>query len=393
MMKPLPPKKNRKEIYEDEYNASKIGGKTFFPDILVRDAIVALVIVTAIIILAILLPAHTEPPADPTSTTYNPRPEWYFLFFFYFLKLFPGYLEPVAAIVVPVIAILVLVLIPFFDRRSERRYSQRKIMLTGGIVAMLVFVALEVGGVISAPSRPAGEESHLVQEGRKVYEEVNCSYCHAINGIGGAVGPDLSNIGGQLTKEQLTVYLQNPDAMVPDTLHPKLLFTSDELDALVAYLLTLGAPVNYSSQAPNLFTQYCLSCHMLNGQGGNIGPDLSNVGDRRSLNFIFSFTSDPTSVIPGTTMPAFKDILTKAQIEDIAAYLANQKGSATPAPPPPTGITSPPAVPHELVGRQDCLACHETGVGRAPRVPSDHIGRTNDMCLTCHNTKTDDSSE
>ena len=83
-------------------------------------------------------------------------------------------------------------------------------------------------------------------------------------------------------------------------------------------------------------------------------------------------------------MPNFKDSLTRAQIEDIAAYLANQKGPAAPAPPPPPGLTSPPAVPHDLEDRLDCLACHETGVGRAPRVPIDHTGRTNGMCLTCH---------
>jgi menaquinol-cytochrome c reductase cytochrome b/c subunit len=378
-----PPGKNRKEKYEEEYNASKKGGESFFPDTIVRDAIIALIIVAVIFILAALSPAQTEPPADPTSTTYNPRPEWYFLFFFEFLKLFPGFLEPVAAIIIPLIVIILLVLIPFLDRRLERRYSRRKGMLATGIIVIMAFAALEVGGAVSAPSRPAGEESPLVQKGRQVYREVNCSYCHSINGVGGAIGPDLSSIGGQLDKEELTVYLQNPDAMVPETLHPKLLFTSDELDALVAYLLTLGAPVNYSAQAPELFAQHCLSCHELNGQGGHIGPDLTGIGDRRSLSFIESFTSNPSSVISGSTMPAFNKTLTREQIDDIAAYLASQK-VGSPAPPPPPGMTSAPEVPHVIEGRGNCLACHESGVGLAPRLPSDHAGRTNDMCLTCH---------
>jgi mono/diheme cytochrome c family protein len=390
------PEKTRKEKYEEEYNASKKGGESFFPDTLVRDAVIALLIVAVIFVLAALLPAQTEPPADPTSTTYNPRPEWYFLFFFQFLKLFPGFLEPVAAIIIPLIVIVLLVLIPFLDRRLERRYSRRKRMLTTGIVIVMAFIALEVGGAVSAPARPAGEESLLVQKGRQVYREVNCSYCHSINGVGGAIGPDLSEIGGKLNEEQLTVYLQNPDAMVSDTLHPKLLFTSDELDALVAYLLTLGAPVNYSAQAPELFSQYCLSCHALNGQGGHIGPDLTDIGDRRSLSFIESFTSDPSSVISGSTMPAFKKSLTREQINNIAAYLASQK-AGSPAPPPPPGMTSAPPVPHEIEGRQNCLACHEIGVGRAPRIPNDHTGRTNNVCLTCHtvgaDNEIDDESE
>ncbi|MFH1646961.1 MAG: c-type cytochrome [Chloroflexota bacterium] len=383
-MRPRPPAKTKKEIYEEEYNASKKGGETFFPDTLSRDAIVALIVVAAIFVLAVVLPAHSEPPADPTSTTYNPRPDWYFLFFFQFLKLFPGYLEPVAAVIIPTIAILVLVLIPFLDRRLERRYSRRKPMLAAGILVVLLLGAMEVGGALSAPSRPAGEESHMVQAGREVYREVNCSYCHGVGGVGGAVGPDLSNIGGELTEEQLTVYLKNPNAMVPDTLHPKLLFTDEELQSLVAYLLTLGAPVSYTAQAPVLFQQNCSSCHMISGQGGTLGPDLTTVGDRRSVNFLESFTSDPKSVFAGSTMPAFKDIITSEQIKDIAAYLANQKGGAPPPPPPPPGMTSPPGVPHEVEGRENCQACHETGVGRAPRIPNDHTGRTNEMCLSCH---------
>jgi hypothetical protein len=42
-----------------------------------------------------------------------------------------------------------------------------------------------------------------------------------------------------------------------------------------------------------------------------------------------------------------------------------------------------PSIPHGLDGRADCLSCHGTGTG-APRVPSDHAGRTNDQCQGCH---------
>ena len=380
-----PPVKSRKEIYEEEYNASKKGGEMFFPETLVRDAIVALLVVAAIVALAIILPARSEPAADPTSTTYNPRPEWYFLFFFEFLKLFPGYLEAVAAVVIPTIAILVLVLLPFFNRSPERRWSRRKAMIGAGVV---VVIFLAVAGALSAPAKPAGEESRLVQAGRDVYNQVNCSYCHSTAGVGGAVGPDLTSIGAKLTNEQLTVYLKNPDAMVPNTLHPKLLFTEEELQALVAYLQTLGAPVIYTAQAPVLFEKNCSSCHRISGQGSTIGPDLSTVGDRRSINFLESFTSDPKTVFAGSTMPAFKDKLTQEQVHDIAAYLVNQKGAAQPQahPAPPPGVTTPLRIPHNIEGRETCLVCHDTGVGRATVIPSDHTGRTNDMCLTCHKT-------
>ncbi len=44
----------------------------------------------------------------------------------------------------------------------------------------------------------------------------------------------------------------------------------------------------------------------------------------------------------------------------------------------------PPFIPHPLEGRDECLACHETGVDGAPQVPDDHADRTNDMCPVCH---------
>jgi sulfur oxidation c-type cytochrome SoxX len=323
------PNKSKKEIYQEKYEASKQGGETFFPDTLVRDAIVALFVVLVIVTLAIVFRAPLEAPADPTSLTYNPRPEWYFLFFFEFLKLFPGWLEPVAAAIIPIVAVLLLMIIPFLDRGLERRWSRRKAMLGAGVLVVLILVVLEVLGAMSAPAVPAGEQAPLVQAGREVYRERNCSYCHSIHGVGSNIGPELGNIGGELSDEQIATYLENPDLMVPETLHPKFLFTPEELDALVAYLSTLGEQVSYSPQAVELYQENCSACHIINGEGGALGPELSTVGERRSLAFLEDFIRDPKAVLPGATMPSYKDSLTPEQIQDIAAYLYSLKGSSS----------------------------------------------------------------
>ena len=324
-VKDTTPKKSRKDAYHEAYEASKVGGEGFFPETLVRDAIVALVLVAVIFALAIIFPAMSQPPADPTSTGYNPRPEWYFLFFFQFLKLFPGSLEPVAAAVIPALVLIFLIVIPFVDRNPQRRWKYRRVALPLGGAVVVLFAILEVGGTLSAPAVPAGQESPQVQLGQRAYREFNCSYCHAINGVGGAVGPDLSQTGAKWVSDNLTAYLANPNAMIPHTLHPKLLFTSDELNNLAAYLLTLGAPVNYSPEAPKLFADYCSLCHAIKGQGGTIGPDLSTVGSRRNIDFLQSFISDPKAVIPGAGMQSFKGELTPSQIHDIAGYLYSLK--------------------------------------------------------------------
>ncbi len=226
---------------------------------------------------------------------------------------------------IPTIALILLIIFPFLDRNPERRFTGRKLMMGLGGIMIAAFFALEVGGALSAPGVPAGQESLQVQAGRLVYNQFNCSYCHALNGVGGAVGPDLSQTGAKWNTETLGAYLTNPNSMIPQTLHPKLLFTSDELNNLSAYLLTLGAPVQFSEQAPQLFAQNCSGCHALSGKGGNIGPDLTGVGSRRDFGFLEAFTSDPASVIPGASMPAFRKTLSQEQIADIAAYLYSQK--------------------------------------------------------------------
>lgn len=389
------PEKSKQEAYQQAYDASKEGGESFFPYTLVKDAIMALVVVGGIIALALLVPPTLEPPADPTSTTYNPRPEWYFLFFFQFLKLFPGSLEALAAIVIPLVVLVLLAILPFLDRGLERRWSRRKGMIVVGLAALCLFVALEVAGATSAPAQPAGEESREVQVGRDVYQDINCAYCHSIDGVGGNLGPDLSGVGAQLETDEVRVYLQNPSLMVPASLHPNLLFTEEEMDALVAYLMTLGATIEFTDAAPTIFAQNCTDCHRIGDEGGTLGPDLSAVGTHRSVNFLSAFTADPKTVLPGATMPAYRDVLTEAQIDDVAAYLASQRGKDVS--PPDTGVTPPvpdettapdpdvataPRVPHSLENRDDCLTCH--AIGAFKPFPDNHVGRGVDNCLSCH---------
>jgi ubiquinol-cytochrome c reductase cytochrome b subunit len=372
-----------KEAYEAQYEASKKDGESFFPGTVSKDAIMAVVVVGIIMALAIFLPHHSEAPADPTSTTYNPRPEWYFLFFFEFLKLFPGSLEPVAAVLVPALAFLLLLAVPFLSRGFRREWSKRKLSVGIGAAVVVGLLAFELAGAMSAPGRQATELTALQIEGQRVYKEVNCGYCHTINGIGGAVGPDLSNIASTLTPDRITAYLTNPDAMVPNTLHPKLQFTPEELNGLTAYLSTLGAPVNYSDQAPVLYEKYCGTCHVVNGEGGTIGPDLTDVGSRHPVTFIESFIRDPESVVSGATMPAFHDKLTQDQITDIASYLYSLK-NGSPTPTPTATTTTPTMTPTSSHTATTTPSATATTTTPGPTATIDTDGLYGQYCAVCH---------
>lgn len=77
-------------------------------------------------------------------------------------------------------------------------------------------------------------------EGRQLYEvKYQCQACHTIGSSGGYVGPNLSNAGNWLNIAWIEAWLKNPQALVPDAIEPRRDLTSDEIEALTAYLITL----------------------------------------------------------------------------------------------------------------------------------------------------------
>src|SRR6187549_2383362 len=75
-----------KEQYLREYSILKTQGKPFFPYAIAKDGAMACVTLAVIITMAVLFGAELGPKADPTTTTYTPRPEWYFFFLFELLR-------------------------------------------------------------------------------------------------------------------------------------------------------------------------------------------------------------------------------------------------------------------------------------------------------------------
>ena len=106
-----------KEAYLRDYSVMKSQGKPFFPYAVAKDSIMALIVMLVIIALSVVLGAELGPKADPSTTTYVPRPEWYFFFLFEVLRVIkPPELVPLATIGVPTICMILLFTLPFFDR-------------------------------------------------------------------------------------------------------------------------------------------------------------------------------------------------------------------------------------------------------------------------------------
>lgn len=309
--------------YEAYYKKLKEQGKSFFPYTVLKDTVAALIVFGVLLFLAQHFGAELEDLADPTDTTYNPRPEWYFLFLFQALKAFPGNMEAVGALLLPGLGVGLLAAVPFLDRGPQRHPLRRPFWTALGIAALSGWSYLTYAGFTSPLTNPSVEKDPQVLAGRRLFNELKCEYCHTIGGKGGRVGPALDKAVGNATPEWLTKHFRDPQALSPGSIMPKMNLLDDEITSLVAYMKSLEGTISYTPEAKKLFADNCAACHKIGKEGGDVGPDLSLIGSARDKNFIKHYVTDPTVSNPQATMPGFKGQLTDVQIEDIARYLSS----------------------------------------------------------------------
>ena len=210
--------KAEKEAYLREYSILKSQGKPFFPYAVAKDSIMACVVMLVIIMLSLILGAELGPKADPTTTTYTPRPEWYFFFLFEVLRVIkPSSLTPLAAIGVPTICMILLFLLPFYDRSPERRPERRPIATTAGILTIIAMGYLTfLGANAGSPNEIDLKVAKQYEPGKLVMAQSGCLACHKVgeNGNDGP-GPHLTNIADKLPKAAIRRTLENPTAPMP----------------------------------------------------------------------------------------------------------------------------------------------------------------------------------
>jgi hypothetical protein len=222
--------------YKDDV---KKEGKAFFPRAMLHDTIMGLVAVLVIIALAVIWyydadgtepgvlgPWYTEP-ADPGTTNFIPRPDWYFYFLFYLLRIFE-WPESVflATVGIPTVLLILLIGLPFYDRRRERRPSHRPVAMVALVLTIISMGVLTWKGA-TAKEALGSELVALVPEwaeeqgfadneeavrGAELFAQSGCLNCHTYLGQGsGTLGaPDLSNVGETNDAAYFVEYLTNP---------------------------------------------------------------------------------------------------------------------------------------------------------------------------------------
>lgn len=204
--------------------------------------------------------------------------------------------------------------------------------------------AIGAACLLLLPALPAHAS---VEEGARLFQARGCPGCHRIGGVGGAIGPELTNEGTKGRDRDWHVrHLLDPSGVVPGSIMPRLVKSPEEAGSLADYVLSLGtAPVAAAPPAPPapapaeppapeaapapsaergaaLFqARGCTGCHRVRGAGGTLGPELTYEGEvaGHDADWHRRHLADPRAVTPGSTMPAFR--LTQAETADLVAFL------------------------------------------------------------------------
>ena len=232
--------KREKEQYLREYHVLKTQGKPFFPYAVAKDGTMAAIVLFVIIAMAIILGAELGPKADPTTTTYTPRPEWYFFFLFELLRVVkPPELVVLATVGIPTICLVLLLLLPFIDRSPERHPMKRPIAMVAAVATIFAMTYLTVlGALAGAPTEIDLEAKPGMEKGQAVAATSGCLGCHKIGENGNTLGPNLTEIGDKLGKDAIARTLVNPTSPMPpyEALRED---NPEQFDQLVDYIASL----------------------------------------------------------------------------------------------------------------------------------------------------------
>jgi ubiquinol-cytochrome c reductase cytochrome b subunit len=253
--------------------APKLPSEAFYPKQLVMDMGFAVLIIVLLGFLAYLWPTELGPKSDPSDTQFLPRPEWYYVPIFQYLKYWQGSTALLGILVIPGIIGLLLVGLPFFDRSLERRpwkrpisvglftavllglaalgvISHRDDMRNPGVAAQLQAQREATKAFMSAKFEPelsggslAAENTALANpdaaKGKEIFEAQACNACHGDNGVGTAAAPKLIGIAAKYDAAKLEELLKHPTAKMTAGGMPTPDLKDDEMKQLFAYLQSL----------------------------------------------------------------------------------------------------------------------------------------------------------
>ncbi|MFI5264494.1 MAG: cytochrome b N-terminal domain-containing protein, partial [Candidatus Kapaibacterium sp.] len=251
----------------------KLKTEQFYPKQVIYDIIFATILVGILGILSYLMPAELGPKANPADTQFMPRPEWYYLPIFQWLKYWSGPNVIIGIVIIPVVIIAFLALLPFYDRKNERRPWKRPLAIGSFLLILgsLVFLGWQSGNDDSRDASTAKQLAKQTEEtdafmkaqfvpelsgstlaaqnveladplaakGKKLYSDNSCDGCHGDNGTGSDSGPKLVGVGTKYDHDKLLGLLKNPTQKMKDGSMDPVDLPDEQMNALISYLNSL----------------------------------------------------------------------------------------------------------------------------------------------------------
>jgi len=245
----------------------------FYPRQVLMDLSLTALLIIGLGLMAFFAPLQLGPPANPADAQYIPRPEWYYLPIFQWLKYWHGAASVVGILVIPVVLVLAVIALPFLDRGIERRPWKRPVAMSAYAFVIFLLIALGLrsqyvdkqdAGVAQQLAKQKKEEEDymrkpfepelssaslaaanatladpLAAKGKAIFEAQSCNACHGDAGVGTAAGPALVGIAAKFTPDQLAELLHHPTAKMTAGGMPAIDMSPDELKALISYLESL----------------------------------------------------------------------------------------------------------------------------------------------------------
>ncbi|MDP9147437.1 MAG: cytochrome b N-terminal domain-containing protein, partial [Acidobacteriota bacterium] len=245
----------------------------FYPRQVLMDLSLTALLIIGLGVMAFLAPIQLGPPANPADAQYIPRPEWYYLPIFQWLKYWHGAASVIGILVIPAVVVLAIVALPFMDRGVERRPWKRPVAMGAYVFVFAVLIALGFrseyldkhdAGVSQQLAKQKAEEQEYMSKpfepelssgslaaanvtladpvaakGKTIFEAQSCNACHGDGGAGTAAGPKLMEISAKFSAEQLAALFKHPTEKMTAGGMPPVELPADEMKSLIAYLESL----------------------------------------------------------------------------------------------------------------------------------------------------------
>jgi ubiquinol-cytochrome c reductase cytochrome b subunit len=245
----------------------------FYPRQVLMDLSLTAFLLVGLGVLAFFVAVPLGPAADPANAQYVPRPEWYYLPIFQWLKYWHGSASVIGILFIPMILIIAVIALPFLDRSIERRPWKRPIAM--GAYAFVLFAVVGLGlrshyvdkhdpSVAQQLAKQDTEEEEYVRKpfepelsslslaavnvaladpqsakGKTIFEAQSCNACHGDGGIGTAAGSALVGISSKFKPDQLAELFKHPTAKMRAGGMPSVNLPPDDMKALIAYVESL----------------------------------------------------------------------------------------------------------------------------------------------------------